>query len=100
MKYSEEEKAMWIEDWHKSGRGAWAYAKANGLNPQTFAKWAKGEPGRRPCFVEIPAPAAESTPCLPVPEMLVEKGEVRIRIPLAIGRGEMRMVMEMLGAVL
>ena len=97
MKYSEEEKAMWIEDWQKSGRGAWAYAKANGHNPQTFAKWVKSESGRRPCFVEIPAPAAESTPCLPVPEMLVEKGEVRIL--LAIGRGEMRTVMEMLGSV-
>jgi len=37
MKYSEEERAMWLEDWRQSGKNAWAYAKANGLNPQTFA---------------------------------------------------------------
>ena len=34
MKYSEEEKAMWLEDWRQSGKSVWAYAKANGLNPQ------------------------------------------------------------------
>ena len=41
MQYSEEEKEMWLEDWRQSGKPAWAYAKANGLNPQTFAKWTK-----------------------------------------------------------
>jgi hypothetical protein len=28
MKFSEEEKAMWLEDWGRSGKSAWAYAKA------------------------------------------------------------------------
>ena len=42
MQYSKEEKAKWLEDWRKSGKGAWAYAKANSLNPQTFTKWTKG----------------------------------------------------------
>ena len=97
MRYSREEKMMWLEDWRGSGKSAWAYAKANGLNPQTFAKWAKGEPEHKACFVEVPALAV---PCIPAPEMLVEKGEARIRIPLAIGRGEMRAAMEMLGGVL
>jgi hypothetical protein len=41
MKFSEEEKAMWLEDWEKRGKSAWAYAKANGLNLQTFKKWTK-----------------------------------------------------------
>jgi len=27
MHYSKEEKAKWLEDWRKSGKGAWAYAK-------------------------------------------------------------------------
>ena len=41
MKYSKEEKAKWLEDWRKSGKGAWAFARANGLKPQTFINWAK-----------------------------------------------------------
>jgi transposase-like protein len=56
MKYSEEEKAMWVEDWRQSGKGAWVYAKANGLNPQTFVKWTKTIAEEKPCFVEVPAP--------------------------------------------
>jgi transposase-like protein len=35
-KYSEEEKAMWLEDWKADGKSLGAYAKANGLNPQTL----------------------------------------------------------------
>ena len=100
MRYSEEEKAMRLDGWRQSGMSTWAYAKANGLNPQTLVKWVKGKPEHKACFVEIPTLAVQPTPCLPMPEILVEKGEVRIRIPLTIGRGEMRMVMEMLGAVL
>jgi hypothetical protein len=34
MNYSGEEKAMWLEDWRGSGKSAWSYAKANGLNPK------------------------------------------------------------------
>jgi hypothetical protein len=41
MKFSEEEKAMWLEDWGRSGKSAWVYARENGLVPQTFLKWAK-----------------------------------------------------------
>ena len=38
MKYSVEEKAMWLEDWKQSGKSKWGYAKENGLNTQTFIK--------------------------------------------------------------
>ena len=37
-KFSKEEKAVWLEDWRRSGMKAWIYAKENGLNPQTFTK--------------------------------------------------------------
>jgi len=43
MIYSEEEKGMWLDDWRQSGKSAWAYAKANKLNLQTFVKWTKAE---------------------------------------------------------
>jgi len=57
MKFGEEEKAMWLEDWMRGGKSAWAYAKANGLNPQTFVKWTKTEAEAKPCFVGVPVSA-------------------------------------------
>jgi hypothetical protein len=74
MKFSEEEKAMWLEDWRQSRKSAWAYA------------------------VEVPVqiiPPPQQTA-----EILIEKGEVKIHIPLIMGRGEMRAVIEGLGAAL
>jgi len=54
MQYSkEEEKAMWLEGWRKIGKGAWAYVKANSLNPQTFTKWSKAEAKMN--FLEVSA---------------------------------------------
>jgi len=47
MKFSEEEKTMWLEDWRQSGKSAWAYTNANGLSPQTFVKWVKQERKRK-----------------------------------------------------
>jgi hypothetical protein len=31
VKYCEEDKTMWLEDWLWNGKIAWAYAKINGL---------------------------------------------------------------------
>ena len=100
MQYSKEEKAMWLEDWRQSGKSAWAYAKENGLNPQTFANWtkAKHEPAERACFVEVPARIIPQS--VQIPEILIEKGDVKIHIPLNIGRGELCAVMEGLGCAL
>ena len=95
MKFSEEEKAMWLEDWRQGGKSAWAYAKANGLNPQTFTKWTKAGMETERCFVEVPVPVMPSTHG--EPEILIEKGEVKIHIPLISGNRELRAVMEWLG---
>jgi len=95
MKYSEEEKTMWLEDWRQSGKSAWAYAKANGLNPQTFVNWTKTKAEEKPCFVEVPAPVIVGRQG--EPEILIEKGEVKIHIPLISGSRELRSVIEWLG---
>jgi len=51
MKYSKEEKAMWLENWRQSGKSAWVYAKENGLAPQTFTNWTKtGNKNKQPFF--------------------------------------------------
>ncbi|MCL2481573.1 MAG: hypothetical protein FWF38_07665 [Spirochaetaceae bacterium] len=98
QQYSKEEKAMWLEDWRQSGKSAWAYAKGNGLNTQTFNKWTKSEAKAKSCFVEVTAQVIK--PISHMPEILIEKGEVKIHIPLLLGPGELRAVMEGLGGAI
>jgi transposase-like protein len=103
MKISSEEKALWLEDWRQSGKSARAYAKENGLNPQTFARWTKTATAAKPCFVEVPVPVAApamKAPTVQAPEILIEKGDMKIHIPLCLNRSDMRAAMEALGAAL
>ena len=99
MKFSTEEKALWLEDWKQSGKKAWAYARENGLIPQTFCCWAKRATEKASGFVEIPAhkkPEFRQQP----QEIIIEKADVRIHIPLGLSSVELRSVMEGLRAVL
>ena len=102
MKISREEKTMWLEDWQQSGKSAWSYAKANGLNPQTFVNWTKAKKEAGSCFVEVSRQmsAPIMAPAQQVLEILIEKGDVKIHIPLNLGCGELRAVMEGLGGAL
>jgi hypothetical protein len=80
MSYSKEEKAMWLEDWRQSGKTPWAYAKENGLVPQTFNSWTKPRKATKQVFVEVPRQTLQ-TACL-VPEILIEKDGIKIHVPL------------------
>ena len=98
MKFSKEEKAMWLEDWKRSGKNAWTYARENGLVPQTFCGWVKREAENASGFVEIPErikPKQEQPQ-----EILIEKGEVRIHIPLSLWTSDAGAIMEGLRVVL
>ena len=97
MKFSRDEKALWVEDWRKSGKKVWTYAKENGLCPQTFAKWVNAQKEAKQNFVEV---SAQGIPCLPTTSILIEKGDVKIHIPLGLSSVELRSVMEGLRAVL
>jgi transposase-like protein len=73
-----------------------AYARANGISPQTFTKWvkkAKGQPG----FVEINKRAAGRGVRAARGEIMIEKGEVKIHLPLNARPPELRAVLEGLG---
>jgi len=96
MNFSTEEKAMWLEDWRRSGKKAWSYAKENGLIPQTFVSWTKRE--NKAGFVEIPAPMIP--PANATQEILIEKADIKIHIPVNLDRSELLVVMEMLGGML
>ena len=91
MKFSEEEKAMWVEDWRKSGKRAWTYAKENGLTPQTFVGWTKATTGKKTGLVEV---TAKAITIKSEGEILIEKGEVKIHIPLTIGSSGLRTIID------
>ena|GEM_PF-858903 len=100
-RYSKEERAKWLEDWKGSGKSACAYAKENGLNGQTFINWTKAEYKTKQNFVEVPAPSsAVVKQSMGIPEMLIEKGDVKIYIPLYINPNQLRAVIEGIGASL
>jgi len=98
MHYRKDEKEMWLVNWKNSGKSAWVYAKENGLNQQTFINWTKAKTEAKPYFVEVPKQIIQQP--LLSPEILIEKGDVKIHIPVTIGTGELRAVMEGLGASL
>ena len=98
MKFSREEKARLLEGWRRSGKSISAYARENGLVRWTFTKWLKAERGAKPCFVEIPARAVQTTGH--AQEILIEKGEIKIHIPLCVWAEGSGAVMEGLRRVL
>jgi len=91
MSYSREEKKMWVDDWRESGKNAWTYAKENGLIPQTFAGWVKKESKPTPGFVEIhPKPVPQTQ----IGRILIEKGELKIHIPVGLSSSELCTILE------
>ena len=98
MRISREEKAKRLEDWKQSGKSAWAYAKENGINPQTFCGWVKREAQKASGFVEISERVKPKPE--PLQEILIEKGDIKIHIPLSVWVEFSGAVMEGLKAAL
>ena len=82
MKFSKEEKEMWLKDWKKSGKSVWGYAKENGISPHTFRDWVKSKAKKASGFVEIPARKILKRELSQ--EIMVEKGDLKIHIPLSV----------------
>ena len=81
--YSKEEKEMWLEDWKRSGKKAWTYAKENNLLPQTFCGWVKRtEAKSQSGFVEVSKQLKTRTASMS--EIRIEKGGINIYIPLSV----------------
>ena len=95
MNFSKEEKAMWLEDWQKSGKKAWTYARENGLVPQTFVSWEKKRTKAKSDFIEIkPKPTIIPSTTM----MLIEKEDIKIHLPLGINSSELETVIRSLKA--
>ena len=98
MQLSKEERAKRLEDWRRSGKSISAYVRENGLVRWTFTKWLKAERDAKPCFVEVSAQEKVSAVHVQAAEILIETGDIKIHIPLAVGSGVLRTVIESLGA--
>ena len=98
MRFSKEEKAMRLEEWRRSGKSAFAYAKECGLVPQTFARWTKADSAVKPGFVEVPLRALSTSKNQS--EILIEKGDMKIHILMTLGCNGLRAVMEGLRSTL
>ena len=92
MYYSAEEKIKMLEGWKQSGKSAYAYAKGIGVKQGTFAKWIKKEKEVKTGFVEIET--RKITDTRNVPEMRIEKGDMKIYIPLNVSSNEISVLLK------
>ena len=96
MSFSREEKAMFLEDWKRSGKRAWTYAKENGLIPQTFCSWVKRAEGKKTTgFIEVSKQLIQ-----PIDEshrMIIETGQIKIHIPLTVCSAELQTIISVIG---
>ena len=82
-KYNTEEKEKLIEAWKISGKSRWAFAKEQGLVPQTFLKWTRSKKETLN-FVEVKA--KQNLIEKNSQEIILEHGEVQIRVPSGISQ--------------
>lgn len=75
-----------VSGWQASGLSCRGYAEEVGVNPRTLSwwKWKLGGAAPRPRFMELVVQAE------PAPELIVEVGALRVRVPCGFDAGELR----------
>ena len=79
---SNDEKSRILEDWKKSGKAMRSYAKENGIIPQTFIRWVKLEGEGKQKFVEVSI--RDKQHGLTQQEIILEKGDLKIHVPISV----------------
>jgi len=98
MSYSKEEKVKLLEEWRRSGKKISVFVRENGLVRWTFTRWIKTEMESKKSFVEVPLQVLQKTS--QEPEILIEKGDIKVHIPLGLGWPELRGIIESLRVTL
>jgi len=98
MRYKEEEKAKRLENWQQSGKSAWVYAKENRFNYKTLKNWISLETETKQSFVEVPSNPVRQHIFQQPAQILIEKGDMKIHIPLCVSKNELSCVLESLAA--
>jgi hypothetical protein len=82
-----------VEDWLASGRSKDDYARELGVSPITLGWWqwklgvVAPEPTRMTRFADVVVVDPELKPA---PDLVVEVGELRVRVPSGFDAGELR----------
>ena len=83
-----------VRKWQQSGQSKNAYALKAGINPRTFIGWTwEREKKKKAGFVEIPQKVFAAA----TEEMIIEKGSIRVLLPLTIGVEKLQTVFSALG---
>ena len=91
--YTNAERQEHLEKWKNSALSKAAYAKSVGIYPTTFYTWIRGKPGRKvQDFIEISTQVMQKTSH----DLVIEKGNLIIRIPLSVGAKELHTVFTVL----
>jgi len=89
--------AQWrglVEEWRASGLSKEAFARSHGVSPSTLGWWT--------CRFrnEVPAPrfleVVVAPPAAPAPDLLVELGDLRVRVPRGFDAAELRRLVDAL----
>ena len=87
--YTERERQEHIENWKKSNLAKTAYAKSAGIFPTTFYNWVKEKTRKKKQgFVEINKRLVARSG----QDIVIEKGDITVRIPLPTGANELQTV--------
>ena len=95
-KYTKAERQEHVERWKKGALSKAAYAKSVGINETTFYTWAKGAASEGQGFVEISAQIKQEQ----AHRILIEKGDVKIHVPLSVWAESFAVIMEGLKAAI
>jgi transposase-like protein len=92
--YTEQERQEHIENWTKGGLTKASYAKSVGLKKETLYYWLKRKArNKNQSFIEIPKKVLPTN----IQDMVIEKGNITVRVPLSVGIKELQTVLTALG---
>lgn len=84
-----------VEEWRSSGLSRSAFARARGLNASTLGwwRWRLGiAMNQEPAFLDVVVTDRQERP----PDLIVEVGALRVRVPAGFDSGEVRRLVEAL----
>jgi len=94
--YTKKERQEHLENWRKGGLSKNAYAKASGISPRTFTGWTwQTKKEKDHGFVEIKAKKLSGNSH----GIVIEKGNITIRLPLSADMKEMQKVFVALAGI-
>jgi transposase-like protein len=93
--YTEAERLEHVESWKSGKLSRAAYAKSAGIVPTTFYTWIRHAESKGQNFVEIDRRIIPGN----TQDMVIERGSIRICLPVSTGKKELQTIFEALGNI-